>query len=504
MTQGAVIRRATVEEIVAQRNEALTLYGRAHDAILAARDAIRAARTAGAAASPGVTSMNVAAEHERMSFLGDREQSITIPERDEYLTRARRITDANVWAHLVQVTNLDALMDREAKDQLRGQLQSDPPEVTVDNVLATFESTVGDAGTIFKRGIANAFSTLDRRFRSHDGWKIGSRVVLTYVLNDWGGWAYYGTRGHQTRDTLIDIERVFLILDGKAPTATYAGIVGVLEAAAAEKRGSTRSFSNDMRQLTVEGDYFRVRTFLNGNAHLWFTRKDLVERVNQLLGEYYGAPIPEERDRDDQTGAADPMARVKTTPAKRYGFFPTPERAVAEVLHLAELYRAPDDAPLRVLEPSAGTGNLARPIAEHVTMHRGVPHHRTAVVDCVELQPNLADELRRSGLYRRVDTADFLTLAPRPEYDLIVMNPPFDRERDIDHVWHAMRFLKPGGRLVAIMSAGTEFRETGKSKAFRAEMERLRARWTDLPPGSFSTVGTNMNTLIVSFRAAYA
>ena len=82
----------------------------------------------------------------------------------------------------------------------------------------------------------------------------------------------------------------------------------------------------------------------------------------------------------------------------------------------------------------------------------------------------------------------------------VAMNPPFDRERDIDHVMHALTFLKPGGVLTAIMSAGTEFRETRKSKAFRALMAEMGAEWSDLPAGSFSSVGTNVNTIILTVK----
>ncbi|HEY9343782.1 MAG TPA: hypothetical protein VIQ53_00665, partial [Inquilinus sp.] len=135
-----------------------------------------------------------------------------------------------------------------------------------------------------------------------------------------------------------------------------------------------------------------------------------------------------------------------------------------------------------------GTGNLAARAAA-----------AGAVVDCVEIQAGLADQLRRAGRCRRVTTADFLSSLPDPDalYDRVIMNPPFDRERDIDHVIHALEFLKPGGLLVAILSAGTEFRETRKSEAFRALMEKMNARWSDLPPGSFSSVGTNCNTIIL-------
>jgi 16S rRNA G1207 methylase RsmC len=34
------------------------------------------------------------------------------------------------------------------------------------------------------------------------------------------------------------------------------------------------------------------------------------------------------------------------------------------------------------------------------------------------------------------------------------MNPPFARQADIHHVNHALKFLKPDGLLVSVMSAG--------------------------------------------------
>src|SRR3546814_5940505 len=41
----------------------------------------------------------------------------------------------------------------------------------------------------------------------------------------------------------------------------------------------------------IEGDYFRVRVFKNGNLHIWFERDDLLQSVNLLLAEYYGEAI---------------------------------------------------------------------------------------------------------------------------------------------------------------------------------------------------------------------
>ena len=76
------------------------------------------------------------------------------------------------------------------------------------------------------------------------------------------------------------------------------------------------------------------------------------------------------------------------------------------------------------------------------------------------------------------------------------MNPPFDRGRDVDHVSHALKLLAPDGVLVAVMSAGVEFREDAKTSDFRAEVKRRGGKFHDLPPGSFASVGTHVNTVL--------
>lgn len=462
-----LVPRATIEAIVSRRRVALELYAEAHAALQAASEALDRARLAAQEAAPRETnSYNYLTTPARREFLA----SLKVPAREDFLATARQLTDADVWAHVIELSELERLMDKTAKDQLRQQLVAEPPEATAENIRATLQGFARDAGTIFRRGIAEAFSKLDRRFRSHDGWKIGSRVILSRAFDDYGSWNYH----RNERDTLQDIERAFFVLEGKEPPAAYGGIVGAVEEA---RRGGSGA-----RQSCVETEFFRLRVFKNGNAHLWFKRDDLLRRVNQLLGEYYGEAIPEEREPDEDTG----LHQAKTTPAKRYGFFPTPDPAADEVIAMVPLHRADGEPPLLVLEPSAGTGQLARRCFA-----------KGAIVDCVEIQPHLAKHLRASGLYRRAICADFLAMTPTRQYDRIVMNPPFDRERDIDHVMAALPWLKPDGFLLAIMSAGTELRETRKSQAFRNLMRELNAVWRDLPARSFAASGTNVNTIVL-------
>lgn len=500
MSGADLVTRATIEAIVARRDRALELFGRAFDAIEAADAAVRAAHAEVAEACGGRTPAShlggTAPEVEAFRH------AVQLPDPEQYRRVARRLTDAQIWAALVERTEMDHLMDKQAKDQLRAQMAYIPekvdrytgklinaaeiakglPPVTVEAVEATLRGLLEDAGTIFARGVANAFARLDRRFRSHDGFSIGARIILSGAFDQFGSWSHYRNQ----RDDLIDVERVFLVLDGRAPRAAYGGIVGEIEAA---RKAQGISWGR-LERTDVEGEFFRVRIFKNGNAHLWFTRKDLVAKVNRVLADYYGEVLGEGRGGDREP---DPLEQKALTPARRWGFFPTPPKLVEKVLEHVPLWIHADGAPLRILEPSAGTGCLSAPLAEIQIDDRGRRtwrHH----VEVVEVQPELARALEARGTYARVWARDFLAMPQQPRFDVVVMNPPFDRQRDIDHAAHAWGFLKPGGKLVAIMSAGAEFRENAKARAFR---ELVGGRWQDLPAGSFAEQGTNVNTCLL-------
>lgn len=501
------VPRQSIEEIVRLHDRALDLYEIAFEKIAEADAAMSAAHNTLNAAAP----MSGPVWEDRTEELNAFYKAIRLPDAEQFRRTARKIAACKVWDHLVTSTDLESLMDSQSKRELRDQMRYVPerpkhhrqiiteeeagkalPPITVDNVYATIERFAADAEMIWRRGIANVFSHLDRRFKSHDGFKIGHRIILSYAFNE--SWSH---RYREHRNSIMDVERIFCVLDGKSPKAPYGGIVGVVE----RERGGRY----DAHQSEHEGDYFRIRVFKNGNAHLWFTRDDLLEKVNRILADWYGEVIG-----DGMTAEADPFDAVKTTPAKRFGFFPTPDAAADQLLNPSryaigpKLWRESGEgsAPVHVLEPSAGTGNLARLAAafELPEWRRERGCTSDVRVDCIEIQRDLAANLLREGIYNRVIPADFLSITPEAMgrlYDLVLMNPPFDRERDIDHVIHALKFVKPGGALHAIMSAGTEFRETKKATAFREMVERMGGKFEDLPAGSFASVGTNVNTVIV-------
>jgi GNAT superfamily N-acetyltransferase len=162
-------------------------------------------------------------------------------------------------------------------------------------------------------------------------------------------------------------------------------------------------------------------------------------------------------------------------------FFPTPESTAVEIADLANI----EDG-MKVLEPSAGNGLLADEAKAS-----------GADVDTVELAGQLREILKEKG--HKLIGDDFLELEPKAEYDRVLMNPPFSKDQDIDHVIHAYKHLKPGGRLVAIVSSMAGDRQNSKNKKFRELLDELGAEEQSLPEGAFksSLNPTGVNTKVI-------
>lgn len=174
-----------------------------------------------------------------------------------------------------------------------------------------------------------------------------------------------------------------------------------------------------------------------------------------------------------------------------FGQFDSPPAVVKRILELAGEIKGK-----WVLEPSAGVGNIAL-AAEKAG---------AAVIEVFEIDASRRGQLKDLNAGQASWNfwgQDFLGAQPgdSPAFDLVLMNPPFARQADIDHVLHAMTFLKPGGRLVAVMSASVMFRTNKKTVAFREFVEAHGGSIEALPDGSFTASGTSVHTCIVSLEA---
>lgn len=158
------------------------------------------------------------------------------------------------------------------------------------------------------------------------------------------------------------------------------------------------------------------------------------------------------------------------------GFFPTPEGIAELMFSYADI-----EAGMCVLEPSAGTGSLIKPIVDSVDTE----------ILAYEYNSTLVSILSKSfPSYRvHVEQADFLEVNDfKGQYPRIIMNPPFDRGQDIQHIKHAIDFLAPGGKLVALCANGPRQEK---------ELMPLADHWEVLPDKSFKESGTGVNVALM-------
>lgn len=167
-------------------------------------------------------------------------------------------------------------------------------------------------------------------------------------------------------------------------------------------------------------------------------------------------------------------------------YFPTPPSLAADVVRKADIRNGDT-----VLEPSAGDGQLANAV-------RG--QHPDAPIAVIEMSSKLREILEAEG--HNIVGHDFMEHTG-PQVDRIVMNPPFSNNQDIQHVRHAFDLLKPGGRLVAIMSEHAFFGREKEAQEFRDWLDENGGTSEKNPEGAFlegrtgPTTGVATRTVVI-------
>lgn len=376
----------------------------------------------------------------------------------------------SAWKHVYEGLNIEVVAS--ARDRkLFLQSMEKPAPFTLENIGATFGRYILDPRGNILRGLAETFCSLDQAYKSHEKMKIGvaglpKRIVLSNVGS-------YGSRG---REELKDVLNALASYRGE-PLIENVDLKPIDDLHSSIRATSGQVVIPD--KLDDEGRVVRrggltIKKFLNGNAHLMFNQAALRD-INKALSEYYGDVLPdcpEER----------PAKQASTEVSKDLQFYPTPHGAVEWVLKRIEhKFGESFLTGKKVLEPSCGDGRFMVKL-----------HAKGAGLFGFEVDINRTLECRNRGL--RVLCANFLETEPCGTYDVVVMNPPFYGKHYAKHVRHAYKFLKPGGRLIAILPASA--RDHGLLDDLGVRSRYMDAPWDDLPVGSFSESGTNINTVL--------
>jgi hypothetical protein len=172
-------------------------------------------------------------------------------------------------------------------------------------------------------------------------------------------------------------------------------------------------------------------------------------------------------------------------------FYPTPESVVQRMLasewsgsriEARRICAEMDGRPLRLLEPSAGMGGIARELA----MLGGE-------LTCMDVNPVSVATVRASLPAATVIEGDFLGFVPSQRFDVIVMNPPFAGTTWRKHLLHAFSMLDRLGILVAI--APSAFLKGGDADLDFMRFVNLHGEVEPLPAGSFR--GVAVDTCII-------
>lgn len=173
---------------------------------------------------------------------------------------------------------------------------------------------------------------------------------------------------------------------------------------------------------------------------------------------------------------------------KKFQFFPTPRPIAEQMCQMAEL-----DGTCVVLEPSCGKGDLA-----DVVFEAGVK-----ALYGLELNRDM-EHLLKGKPYPTMVGVDFLEFARDDStnrgWSRIVMNPPFTKQQDIDHILAAYDILIPGGILVSVVSEAPFFWANKKAVAFRAFLDSNDAEMVKLDEGAFKESGTMVRTRLIKLK----
>ena len=193
---------------------------------------------------------------------------------DYYYTRKQYLLEPKeekklreyVWRSLIQKTGIITLMDSESRKKMDRDLETQPMELTKANILYVLQDLYERRDTILANSLINVFRSLTRRYKSNDKLKLTDKRIIIYIGKGF-------SRSSDYTDKLTDLDRIFHFLDGQTMTTHRP-----------ETLGYRACYGNEDE---LENAYFRIRIFKNGNAHIYFKRKDLIDQCNRLIAYHY-------------------------------------------------------------------------------------------------------------------------------------------------------------------------------------------------------------------------
>lgn len=433
--------------------------------------------------------------------------------------KAIKAMDSGFWAKVMErVQVLDFMSAKERNDWGYKIRELDVPEFTKEVVIPTVENLLLSRRDFLARKVDGIFNALSGTHATNNPGAFSTRMIFNLI----GG---YGTVSHDKCEFINDLRSVIFQLLGrpKKQHSTYWDI-SVIQ--------SNKEYGE---WLSFDGGAFKLKVFKKGTAHLEIN-ESIALQLNQILAYLYPQAIApykrsvkktykkfelSENMLGEGTLRALTDARVSSTNSislwdwsdelanvlawlggiknqSTWNFSYDPRKAIAEVVRLGcipdrssyQFYPTEealadmalsqlnlDERYYKILEPSAGTGNLV----ENVYNRKNVT--------CVEISKVNAEVLRSKGY--NVENMDFMDYSVNNKFDRIIMNPPFDKGQAKAHLEKAIDHLTEDGVLVAILPASMKKYQNDKVKEVLS---------SDIISGAFKESGTEVSVVILTIR----
>lgn len=403
------------------------------------------------------------------------------------------------WMEVYNRSNFGSVISSKSRDAIYAQFakdsKNDLPDITYDNIKSTIITWSQDTPRLFAEKIDSAFQRLSGSHVTNKPYGFTKKIIYKSLVDSfWGTSSVFGSY-HFTSygiDIMHDIRTAIQTMF-RMPISERHDTQTVLSCI------SERNVYTD-----IDGGAFRVKIFNNGNAHIEFdpyvalmlnqelakihpnaipsTHRTITKEIKEFTFDYKVLPerlkntlrdtlkysdIRNVNGKYTYTGKSynyitDEVKEIleylgchsfdyknfecdyDITEAIRFiitngiveyktnQYYPTPKNIVESIKsHVGDV------TGLKILEPSAGMGNIAEEYDN---------------IDCIEKEELNTIVLKSKGL--NVVNGDFLFYKCKNEYDLIIMNPPYNNKQWQSHVNHALNAIKTTGTIYALLPSG--------------------------------------------------
>lgn len=211
--------------------------------------------------------------------------------------------------------------------------------------------------------------------------------------------------------------------------------------------------------------------------------QEVAKSLEMIGGKWKGGKVAGFVFNEDPTALLEQIANgEKRNLKKEFQFYATPPAIADWLVQLADI--KPEH---KILEPSAGQGAIINAV------NRILPEQRVYYYELMPVNQTFLEKIPQS----RYLEDDYLQHNCLSDFDRIIANPPFAKNQDIDHVMKMYIDLKPGGRLVSIMSKHWLTSTNKKETEFREFVEYHKAEYHNIEAGAFKESGTMISMQVI-------